>query len=153
MKKEYKVFKFFALAVYISFISYFGFIAKIAGRVKSDHIKINLLPFETIKMYLNINDFQSMIASIINLLGNLIVFMPIGAFVTLFIGVDNRFNKLSLIFVAGLLFSFAVESIQLILSVGVFDVDDLILNTIGAILGWYLFKIFIRVKEMRLIRK
>ena len=36
-------------------------------------------------------------------------------------------------------FSFAVEVIQLVGKVGSFDVDDLMLNTLGGILGYLLF--------------
>lgn len=39
--------------------------------------------------------------------------------------------------------SLAVETIQLVFDVGVFDVDDLILNTVGTIVGYALFRLIV----------
>ncbi|MBS6561434.1 MAG: VanZ family protein, partial [Clostridiales bacterium] len=38
-------------------------------------------------------------------------------------------------------FSFVIESMQLIFRVGVFDVDDLLMNTIGGVIGYIVYKI------------
>ena len=38
-------------------------------------------------------------------------------------------------------FSLAVETIQLISKVGIFDVDDLVLNTLGGIIGYFVFAV------------
>ena len=46
-----------------------------------------------------------------------------------------------------LIISLSVEIIQLLTLTGMFDIDDLILNTIGAAAGFYLFK------KLRKIRK
>ena len=46
-----------------------------------------------------------------------------------------------LICISGFLLSLTVEVIQLITKVGCFDVDDMILNTLGAALGYVLFRI------------
>lgn len=34
------------------------------------------------------------------------------------------------------LFSLCIETLQLITKVGVFDVDDLMMNTVGGLIGW-----------------
>ena len=50
-------------------------------------------------------------------------------------------DRAFLIFLSGFLLSLTVEVIQLISKVGCFDVDDLILNTLGAVLGYVFFVI------------
>ena len=49
-------------------------------------------------------------------------------------------------------FSLLVETIQLVSKVGSFDVDDLLLNTTGGILGFLLYKIVQKVRIRRKLR-
>ena len=62
--------------------------------------------------------------------GNLIWFAPAGVLVRL------RGGKLWQAALAGLLLSFVVETMQFIFGSGVSELDDLILNTCGAVLGF-----------------
>ena len=41
----------------------------------------------------------------------------------------------------GMLFSLGVEGIQFIVNVGSFDIDDIILNTLGSVIGYTVFLI------------
>ena len=43
------------------------------------------------------------------------------------------------------LFSLIIESCQYIFKVGVFDVDDLLLNTIGGLIGYIIYKIAVMI--------
>ena len=46
------------------------------------------------------------------------------------------------------MFTVIIESVQLILKVGSFDVDDMILNTMGVIIGYIVFKLlYVGVKK------
>ncbi len=79
----------------------------------------------------------------INFIGNIVMFMPIGFFIGLL------FNKNSLIITTlyGLLFSLVIEISQLFISRGS-DVDDLWLNTLGAILGYICYLFFKKIKPV-----
>jgi glycopeptide antibiotics resistance protein len=72
-----------------------------------------------------------------NTAGNIVMFIPLGFLLPLVIKKINSFPR---IFFAGLLFSVFIESIQYAeRSFGVYrsvDIDDVILNTIGAVAGW-----------------
>ena len=83
---------------------------------------------------------------LINIVGNVVVFMPFGFFVP-------SLKKWSFVRVVltGFLFSLAVETVQLVTKVGTFDVDDLFLNTIGVTLGCIMF-CFCR-KIVRVVKK
>jgi vanZ family protein len=53
----------------------------------------------------------------------------------------------------GMLFSLSVEIIQFIVNVGSFDIDDIILNTLGCIMGYIMFlladAVILKFKKMR----
>ncbi|KOR89028.1 VanZ family protein [Paenibacillus solani] len=96
----------------------------------------NLTPFESIRM--NLKNLSSP-HDVINLFGNIAIFMPTGIFVGLL------FRSKLLGFIGTCVISFALslglECSQLVFTMGTFDVDDLILNTMGGVLGYLVFLI------------
>ncbi len=100
-------------------------------RVHTTNLKPFLVIYQTyieVFRYGNINYF------LINFLGNIIMFMPIGFFIPLLWRTSNK--KVVLI---GFCSSLFVEVSQLFLARGT-DVDDLILNTFGVWLGLMLYR-------------
>ena len=71
--------------------------------------------------------------AIINLFGNIAVFIPYGFFIPRLFGRYRAFGRFVLLTLAVLL---SVETLQLITLRGSFDVDDIILNLLGGALGW-----------------
>lgn len=65
-----------------------------------------------------------------NLFGNILLFIPLGIFFKQF--------KIKHIYI-GLLIILTIESIQLILRVGIFDIIDICLNFIGFLIGYLLY--------------
>ncbi|WP_312476386.1 VanZ family protein [Neobacillus sp.] len=92
----------------------------------------NIIPFKTIYFYLFLADINLNIR-IENLVGNIIGFMPFGFILPL---LTKRFQNLRTILLATFCLSLTFELLQLIFEFGSFDVDDLILNTLGGILGY-----------------
>lgn len=95
----------------------------------------NFIPFKTIKMYIR---YRSSLNSFANLFGNLFILTPLGILLPF---AWKKKHSIFLITAVGFLVSMAVETLQLVLGVGAFDVDDLILNTLGVIVGYVLYKI------------
>lgn len=100
----------------------------------------NFLPMKTIFYYLFQHD--NFRVSIENLVGNLIAFAPLG-FLLPFL--SPKIKKFKNIFYASLILSLFFEITQLLTGLGSFDVDDLILNVLGAILGLYLYYLFEKI--------
>lgn len=106
--------------------------------------QINIVPLvNTIIPYLK--GGPSIRISIENLLGNIFAFSPLGFFLPLLLKQCTRLkNTLLVSFVISLL----IEIVQLIFSIGACDIDDIILNVFGSLLGfgvYYLFRnLFIR---------
>lgn len=96
----------------------------------------NVIPFNTIRNYLNNSGVYFDIKLVcINILGNLICFMPFAFFLKYLFKKENKFINFLLTI---LLIVISFELIQLLTLSGSFDIDDIILNTLGSIL-FYLF--------------
>lgn len=96
----------------------------------------NVIPFDTIGNYLDNSGVYFDIKLVcINILGNLICFMPFAFFLKYLFSKENKFINF---FLTILLIVISFELIQLLTLSGSFDIDDIILNTSGAIL-FYLF--------------
>lgn len=77
-----------------------------------------------------------------NVLGNILILVPFGLFIAFFRKKKERIGKVIL---KGFTISFVIESTQLLMTlVGInrrsFDVDDLIMNTLGYLIGYYIMK-------------
>lgn len=97
----------------------------------------NFIPFKEIMRY-NITSrlfFK-------NVLGNMIMFLPFGFFVSYYLKSEKLTLPLFLILIA----SISIEVVQLLIG-RVFDVDDIILNILGGLLGYGLYFIFRRIGE------
>jgi glycopeptide antibiotics resistance protein len=104
----------------------------------------NLIPLRTIRGYFLILGRDDAAAEVFrpyavtNLLGNLLAFLPLGLSLPLLFRRQRRFWLFLL--TAALCIAF-VELLQLLSRRGALDVDDLLLNLPGAILGWLLWKL------------
>lgn len=82
---------------------------------------------------------------------NIILFVPFGfLFPTIFRDFFKRFkvSEVSTVFI-GCIFSLAIETMQYITGRGLADIDDLINNTLGAILGYLIYRAVKRRTEKR----
>lgn len=94
----------------------------------------NFMPFRTIKMYI---DYAYKLNSVENLAGNLIVFVPLGFLLPL---ISEDFRKFSDVLLSVFTFSLGIEVFQLFSAFGAFDVDDILLNCLGASVGYWIYK-------------
>lgn len=95
---------------------------------------INLIPFRTITTYL-INFHQYGFSTWFNnLFGNVLIFMPFGFLIPL---IFHKINSYRRIFLCSVLASMGIEGLQFFLRVGSLDVDDIILNSVGGMLGYF----------------
>lgn len=98
----------------------------------------NFIPFKEIFRY------QLLSPSFIrNVIGNMIMFMPYGFFISYYLKLDKK----SYVFLMSLLISVTIEVTQLVIG-RVFDVDDILLNVIGGILGYYVYRLIHNFKDM-----
>lgn len=99
---------------------------------------INVVPIkETINTFMHSE--TGMRNSLRNVIGNILVFMPLGFFIPLLF---EKFNNLKKVLKVGCLSSLAIELSQLFVGSNVCDIDDVIYNTLGALAGFICYKTF-----------
>ena len=102
---------------------------------------INYIPFvETVKMFTN--EFSDIHIALYNVIGNILLFIPLGFCIPLFF---NKKNKLSKVILYGFIASLTIEVLQIFTPFNTTDIDDIIFNTFGSILGFIIFNIFYRI--------
>ncbi len=126
-------------AVYLGFTLYFMFFSERMGRSICDSYRYNLKPFVEIKRFYSLLGGDMNIRACINLFGNVICFIPFGIFLP---AISRHFKSFVRVTVLAALFSLFIESVQLYFKVGIFDVDDLMLNTLGGMIGYIIYKIY-----------
>ena len=126
-----KIYRIFILpyTIFLLYLMFLGF-----GREQHEANIVRLLPLvSTILFVQNTTSWESII---INLLGNIIMFIPFG-----FLGWLNAkyfsFKKLIVDFLSALII---VEALQSLTRLGVFDIDDLALNSLGVWIGFQMRK-------------
>ncbi|MEE1314343.1 MAG: VanZ family protein [Faecalimonas sp.] len=132
------------LVIYILFLFYFLLLSEAYGRTNElQGYRYNLELFKEIRRFWNYREQLGAFATIANLFGNVLVFVPFG-FLFPTAGKYHSFLKTAF-YSLGL--SFIVEVLQLFFKLGCFDVDDLLLNTIGGVLGYWAFLGFDRMRK------
>ncbi|WP_434683449.1 VanZ family protein [Bacillus cereus group sp. Sample44] len=94
---------------------------------------INLVPFRSTIRYLTEFDSYNIDIVLMNTLGNVIIFIPFGFLLPLLFKQINNVKMASKIFIK---FILLIESLQLLTFTGVFDIDDIMLNMLGALIGY-----------------
>ena len=125
---------------YLMLLMYVMFFSEELGRTDANRVvSFNLQPLKEILRFWKHRDTLGYEVVFWNLGGNVLCFMPFGVFVMwLWKNMDRWYLVASLSFYLSLL----IEQLQYFMKVGNFDVDDLLLNTIGGILGYICCKIW-----------
>lgn len=98
--------------------------------------QLNLIPFRTLRLFAQLLDSSRpayVRAAVINLVGNVIMFIPLGFLLP---RVFPKCATLRRVLPVTAAIIVAVEIIQLFTLVGSCDIDDLILNVLGSALGF-----------------
>ena len=105
----------------------------------------NFIPFRTINLYIHsiAHGTLNITIPLKNLGGNLILFLPMGIYLPLYI---KKFNKIRLYVIMMTVLLLFIEVTQVVSRRGSFDIDDLILNMIGAVLGFV-------IRNVRFVQK
>ena len=118
---------------YLSFIIY---LLSLFQLVTSGDLNVlrgnNFIPFKEILRY----DIGSNLF-IKNVIGNILMFLPFGFFVGFILKSERVIEIINISLIASL----TIECVQMVIG-RVFDIDDILLNVIGGILGWLVYFLF-----------
>lgn len=134
-KNRHRILGFLLFVLYLVLLIYFLFFAEAMGRSPEarEEYSYNLTLFKEIGRFYMHREILGYRALVINIFGNVLAFMPFGFFLPMiWKRTDHWYTTTILSFVMSL----CVETVQLVSRVGSFDVDDLLLNTVGGLLGF-----------------
>jgi glycopeptide antibiotics resistance protein len=121
-----------AMLVYWMFLG-FGRTVQLDGP-----LRYNLEPLRTVRLYIDMSNGVSYSGRIVNLLGNVAVFVPFGILLPLVTSGGRSLLRLTLVSVPSIL---VLELLQMLLRVGSLDIDDLLLNLLGVWAGYALLRL------------
>lgn len=102
---------------------------------------INLIPFKTIRLFWNMAENSSsgylIRRALINLFGNVVMFVPLGLLPCVF----RKLNSFTKYIITVVITIVIIEVIQLFTLLGSCDIDDLMLNVVGAVIGYWIVRI------------
>jgi glycopeptide antibiotics resistance protein len=129
--------------LYIAVLVYLLFFSEEYGRdhISSDY-RYNLELLKEIKRFLIYRDIIGFKSVAVNILGNVAAFIPFGFMLPL---LSKKYRSFIYVALLSILFSLAVEMLQMVTKVGIFDVDDILLNSLGGILGYIIYGIYHRI--------
>jgi glycopeptide antibiotics resistance protein len=142
MKKALKIIVWSAFVFYCLVLLYIFVLDRVSHirpyeSIREFLLSVNLIPFKTVYEYIEkiINNRINVDTAITNLIGNIIVFLPMGAFLPCLFKKMRSFKKtvLTVFFIV-----LGIELIEIILAMGAFDIDDFIFNLGGAMIGYAL---------------
>ena len=136
-KREIQLIFVYICIVVVARFTFFPF-SKVNGEIqplifessKAFPFRINWIPF------VNLFDYPEMRDILINVIGNTAMFIPLGiVWPSVYKGLDTHWKVIS----AGIGVSLCIEILQLPFYDRVSDVDDLLLNSLGFIIGYLLY--------------
>lgn len=137
-RAKLRILGFLLLTIYLALLAYLVFFSKEFGRQAHTDMRYNIVPFRTITNYYY---YSTRKGFIINIFGNLLAFMPLGVLWPVVFKQPYDKIYVHIIFLWSFTISLFIELIQVLSKVGAFDVDDLILNTLGGVIGYLLYKL------------
>lgn len=111
------------------------------GMIPAGPPAINVVPFKSI---IETFIYMSVKTSLIQVVGNIVLFIPLGFLIPI---INGNVNKLSKIMILIFSVSLSIELVQFFISLAagvpshVTDIDDIILNFIGGIIGYFVYLI------------
>lgn len=100
-------------------------------------ISTNLIPFKTIRQQLRLLEGGAFVRfAFVNLVGNVVMFIPMG----LLPGIWEKQRKFGRYVLTVALVIALIEVLQLLTMLGSADIDDWLLNVLGAVIGFELWR-------------
>ncbi|MDP9889559.1 VanZ family protein [Pseudarthrobacter enclensis] len=127
------------MAIFAVFALYVAFLLRLLllSRAPGSERSINLIPFASIVKYLSSQSSGTGRVAFANLVGNILIFIPFGVYVAWL----RRRATPWLTILAIVSVSVTVEIIQGLFAVGASDIDDVILNCAGGVIGIFTFRL------------
>lgn len=130
--------------IYLAGMAYFLFFSEELHRSGSSEYRYNLTLFQEIRRAVYCLQRGNIQYFLLNVVMNVAAFAPFGFFLPIISPKNRKF--LNILLLSGEL-TLAIELLQLLFKVGIFDVDDLVMNTLGGVLGYVVYYICRKIER------
>lgn len=131
-REKFVFYKEFFSLLFMLYILILFYVVTYQDPISDSISSYNLMPFKEMFRYeLGTTLFYK------NIVGNLLIFVPFGLFTAYYL----KTKRVGLILTLSLISSVTIEFAQRLIIGRVFDVDDIILNVVGAIIGYFVYVI------------
>ena len=139
-KSRHRILGLILFVLYLILLIYFLFSRRRWEEIRRcrEGYSYNLTLFKEIRRFYEHREILGYRALFLNIFGNVLAFMPFGFFLPM---IWKRTDRLFLTAVSSFLMSLCIETGAAGEPVGSFDVDDLLLNTIGGVLGFLAYRL------------
>ena len=131
--KRAKLFMCICFLIYIIFLLYITLFGRLSERID----KVSLCPFWSYSAMIQTANLNMCC----QILYNILAFVPLGILLPM---LGKRFQRLKIILLCGFVLSCLIESAQLLFHLGWCDIDDVINNTAGAVIGYGIWHILMK---------
>lgn len=150
MKKQRSIKRGVIIFLFLSYIIVLLFAVLLMDRSIKNEYQYNLVLFDEIKRYFRYREQVGNWIFLRNILGNVVGFIPLGLFWPY---VFPKMRNFLMVLLVCFECSLVIEIIQLTCKIGSFDVDDLLLNTLGGAFGCLLYYIWMAVWRRKHVQK
>ncbi len=131
--KTEKIFRAVFLLIAIFYAAILVRLVFIRDGIRLEEETSHFLPLGALREYKA--GFKTLKSVVLNYVGNIAIFFPLGIFLPV---IFKKLNFLKVI-LTGFLISLFIETVQYLLSAGYTDIDDVIMNTLGAAIGAFVY--------------
>lgn len=137
--------KYLSVAIFVLYLSYLIYLTFFDDYYGRDviHRSINIVPFRTIIKFLFSSYNWNVV--LINIVGNIAAFVPMGFLLPI---AFERLKTLLRVILVALSATMSIEIFQYITGVGASDIDDVILNVLGGIMGYFMMRIVAKLAAL-----
>ena len=145
MKKSETIFRIIFSVMFVLYVPVFLRVTFMEDGIRTATNQVRMIPFNTVFEYLDGEKTFKFLA--VNYIGNILLFIPIGLIL------PAIFKKLTIlkVLLIGLGITIAVELSQHLLGKGYADIDDVIMNVVGVLIGAVIFSLIKKISIANII--
>lgn len=145
-KKEVSLYQ---LVLFVILIGYLFLVFAMTGLSRADNFSNKIINLNFLSAYLDVW-YSWSLTPLLLLILNILMLAPLGFLLPL---ISKKFDSVKNILLVAFTFTIFIELFQLITHRGIFELDDLFHNTIGSMIGYFIVKVFIEIKEFKKVSK
>lgn len=135
--------------LFVILLGYLFLVFAMTGLSRGSDFNNTIINLNFLSDYLNVW-YSWSLTSLLLLILNILMLVPLGFLLPL---ISKKFNSVKKILLVAFTFTAFIELFQLITRRGIFELSDLLNNTIGALIGYFIVRVFLELKESKKVSK